>query len=54
MRGFEQIARKHFNPMSTATAATNNTTVRIVLVLMLLADWMAKIYDVKGVLEGKI
>ena len=33
---------------------TNNTTIRIVLVLMLLADWMARIYDIKGMfLKGK-
>ena len=34
---FEQIVGKHFD-----------TTIRIMLVLMLLADWMVRIYDVKG------
>ena len=32
----------------------NITTIRIVLVLMLLADWMTEIYDMRGVfLKGK-
>ena len=47
-RGFEQIAGKHFDPTSTAVPLTNNTTISIVLVLMLLEDWTARIYDVKG------
>ena len=53
-RGFEWIAGKHFDPTSTAAPVTNDTTIRIVLVLMLLADWMARMYDVKGAfLKGK-
>ena len=33
----------------------NHTTIRIVLVFMLLADWTARIYDVKGAfLKGKL
>ena len=33
----------------------NNTTIRIVLVLMLLADWMARINNVKGAfLKGNL
>ena len=53
-RGFKQIAGKHFNPTSNAVPVINGTTVRIVLVLMLLADWMARIYDVKGAfMKGK-
>ena len=53
-REFKQIAGKNFDPTSTAVPVTNNTTIRIVLVLMLLTDWMARIYDVKGVfLKGK-
>ena len=53
-RGFEQIAGKHFDPTSPATPVTNNTTSRIVLELLPLADWMARIYDKKGeFLKGK-
>ena len=54
-RGFEQVAGKHFNPMSTAAPVMNDKTIRIVLILMLLVDWMARIYNVKGiVLKGKL
>ena len=52
--GFQQIAGKHFDPTSTAAPLTNDTTIRIVMVLMLLAHWTSRIYDVKGVfLKGK-
>ena len=42
VRRFKQVAGKHFNPMLTAAPVTNNTAIRIVLVRILLADWMAK------------
>ena len=52
-RRFEQFAGKHFEPTSTAASETNDTT-RIVLVHMLLANSMARMYDVKGAfLTGK-
>ena len=39
---------------STATPVMNDTTIRVVLILMLLADWTARIYNVKGMfLEEK-
>ena len=37
-RGFGQVAGKHFNPTSTAAPVTDDTTIRNVLALMLLAD----------------
>ena len=53
-RGFEQIAGKHFISTSIADPVTNDTTIIIVLVFMLLANWMARIHDVKGAfLKGK-
>ena len=40
--------------MSTAAPMTNDTTIRIVLVL-LLTDWMARIYNIKGTfLKGNV
>ena len=45
-RGFEQVPWKHFNPTSTYDTVMNDTTIRIVLVLMLLADWMARIHGI--------
>ena len=53
-RRFKQIAVKHFNPTSTAAPVTNDTTIRILLVLMLLMNWTARIYDVKGVFLKEI
>ena len=47
-RGFKQVAWKRFDPTSTAAPVTNNTTIKIVLILMLLADWTARAYDIKG------
>ena len=37
-RRFEQIAGKHFDSTLTAAPVTTDTTIRIVLVLMLLAN----------------
>ena len=42
------MAGKHFNLMSSAAPMTNDTTIKIVLVLMLIGDLKAGIYDVKG------
>ena len=39
---FEQVVGKHFDTTSTAAPVTTVTTIRIVMVLMLLADWMAR------------
>ena len=53
-KGFEQIEGKHFDPTSTAALVTDNTMMRILLVLVMLADWMARIYDIKSAfLKGK-
>ena len=53
-RVFEQIAGKHFDPTLTAAPVTNDTIIQIMLVLMLLANWIAREYDVKGAfLKGK-
>ena len=37
-RGFKQVTGKHFNSLSTAAPVMNNTTIRIVLIIMLLSD----------------
>ena len=47
-RGFEKIAGKHFDSASTVAPVTNDKTIRIVLELMILVDWTARIYDMKG------
>ena len=54
-KGFEQVAGKNFDLISTAASLMKNITLRIVLVLILLVDWMAKICHVKGMFfKGKI
>ena len=53
-RVIDQIARKHFDPTTTFAPVTNNTTIRTILVLMLLSDWMARTNNIKGAfLKGK-
>ncbi len=38
----------HYNGSSTHAPVTNASTIRIVLILMLMADWHGWIVDVKG------
>ena len=43
-RGFEQIAGKHFDPSSTAVPVTKDMTIRAVPVLMMLENWITRMY----------
>ena len=53
-REYEQVAGKHFDPTSTFAPVTNKAIIRIVLVLILLADCVERIYGIKGAsLKGK-
>ena len=53
-RGFKQKADEHFDPSSISSPVTNCDTIRIVLTLMLMAGWTARVVDVKGAfLHGK-
>jgi hypothetical protein len=47
-RGYEQIDGLHYDSTSIHAPVTNETSVRIVLVLALMADWIGRINDVKG------
>ena len=47
-RGYEQIDGEHYDGTSIASPVTNDATIRITMVLMLLATWSAQIVDVKG------
>ena len=47
-RGFEQVDGEHFKSNSIASPVTNNITICIVLVLMLLAGWHGELIDIKG------
>jgi hypothetical protein len=52
--GFKQVEGVHYDGTSTHAPVTNAGTIRIVLILMIMADWQGQIVDVKGVfLHGK-
>jgi hypothetical protein len=48
MRGYEQQDGVHFDSQSIALPVTTDVTVRVCLVLMLMANWTAQLVDVKG------
>jgi Reverse transcriptase (RNA-dependent DNA polymerase) len=47
-RGFEQIDGLHYDSSNTDAPVTNDTTIRIIFTLAVLADWKAYLFDVKG------
>jgi hypothetical protein len=47
-RGFKQVEGQHYNGMTISLLVTNAATIRIVLMLMVMANMMAHIVDVKG------
>ena len=52
--GFKQVDGQSYDSVNIHAFFTNNVTVRLVLVWVLLADYVAHIVDVKGVfLHGK-
>ena len=48
MRGYEQKLGEHYNASSISSPVTNDVTISIMLVLMLMAGWYARMVDVKG------
>ena len=47
-RGFKQVEGQHYNGMIISSPVTNSATIRIVLKLMIMADMLAHVVDVKG------
>ena len=47
-RGYEQIDGEHYDGTSIHAPVTNDTTVRIVMVLGIMASWASQIVDVQG------
>jgi hypothetical protein len=47
-RGYEQIDGLHFDSSDTSVPEVNDTTIRIVFVLMIMAGWTAMLLDVRG------
>ena len=54
-RGYEQIDEIHYESNDTHVPVTNDTTVRVVMVLALMAGWLGLIADVQGAfLKGEL
>jgi len=47
-RGYEQEAGVHYDPDNIASPVTNDMSIRIMMVLALMASWISWITDVKG------
>ena len=48
IRGFEQKYGEHYGSTSISEPATNDSTVNICMILMLMAGWVGELIDVKG------
>ena len=48
MRGYEQEDGIHYDSASIASPVTNDVTIRIMMVLMLMSGWIGYLVDVKG------
>jgi hypothetical protein len=48
LRGFKQIEGQHYDGTTISSPVTNSTTIRIVLVLMVMANMIAHMVDIKG------
>ena len=54
-RGFEQIDGQHYDSNSISAPVASDITIRVVIVLMLMAGWVGELLDVKGAfLHGDI
>ena len=47
-RGFKQVEGQHFDGTTISSPVTNSATIRIVLTLMIMANMLAHVVDVKG------
>jgi hypothetical protein len=47
-RGFKQVAGKHYDATAIAAPVTSDTTIHIVLMLLLMANWYGELLDVEG------
>jgi hypothetical protein len=47
-RGFKQVEGMHYNGTTISSPVTNSATIRIVLMLMIMASMLAYVVDVKG------
>jgi hypothetical protein len=47
-RGYEQVDGIHYDSSNISSPVTNDTTIRIIMVLMIIFKWSAQLVDVKG------
>ena len=47
-RGFQQIDGVHYDGQSISSPVANDATIRIILILMVMAGWVGELLDVKG------
>jgi histone deacetylase 1/2 len=47
-RGYMQVDGVHYDSASISSPVTNDVTIRIVLVIMLMAGWCGELLDIKG------
>jgi hypothetical protein len=47
-RGYEQVDGIHYDSSTISSPVTNDATIRIIMVLMIIYKWSAQLVDVKG------
>jgi hypothetical protein len=47
-RGYEQVDGIHYDSSTISSPVTNYSTIRIIMVLMIIFNWSAQLVDVKG------
>jgi hypothetical protein len=47
-RGYKQVDGIHYDTSNISSPVTNDATIRIIMVLMIIFKWSAKVVDVKG------
>jgi hypothetical protein len=47
-RGYEQVDGIHYDSSNISSPVTNDDTIRIIMVLMIIFKWSAQLVDVKG------
>ena len=47
-RGYEQVKGEHYTPNEVSSPVTSDVTIRVILVLMIMADWSDYLADVNG------
>ena len=47
-RGYEQVEGEHYNPNEVSSPVASDVTIRVVLVLMIMANWENYLADANG------